>query len=117
MPNSTPGLIEAAIAVLAKLWPGMVGGVIALKFHQDQTTFLGRAFVLLASIALSAVFGPALNELLNVETPYLQSAISSLVALFGLFVIGEVIQAIQEIKLGEIIGDFVRRLLGVGGKK
>jgi hypothetical protein len=115
VPNQFAGLLEAAIAALAKLMPGILGALIALRFHQE-TSFWGRMFVLICSVILSTALGPAINEALEILTPQRQAAVHFLVGLFGLFVVSEVIKAIKEIGLAEIARDLLRKVLGIGRK-
>ena len=64
---------------------------------------------------LSGIFGPAVVELFDIDTPYLQSAVSVLVAIFGLMVIGEAVKAVREVGLSSFLRDFMRRIFGTGG--
>ena len=104
-----------AAAVCAKLWPGLVGALFAMKFQPDGASALDRAFAGLSSVLLSGIFGPALIEIFDVETPYAQHSVIALVAIFGLIVIGEAVKAIREVGFALFLRDWLRRIFGVGG--
>lgn len=115
MPDARPDLWEMFAALCTKLWPGLVGALVAMRFQPDGASGLDRAFAGLSSVLLSGIFGPAIIEIFNVDTPYAQAAVSALVAIFGLIVIGEAVKAIREVGWASFIRDWMRRIFGVGG--
>lgn len=102
-------------AVCVNLWPGLVGALIAMKFQPIGASLLDRMSVGISSVLLSGIFGPAFNEMFNVDTPTAQAAVKALVAIFGITVIGEAVKAIREVGLSTFLRDWMRRIFGVGG--
>lgn len=115
MPDSRQDLWALAVALCTKLWPGIVGALIAMRFQPEGASVWDRAFTGLASVFLAGIFGPAFVELFNIDTPYLQAAVGALVAIFGLIIIGEAVKAIREVGFAMFLRDWLRRIFGVGG--
>lgn len=115
MNDTPPGAWAFISALCAKLWPGLVGALFAMKFQPDGASLLDRAFAGVSSVLLSGIFGPALIEVFDVRTSAMQACVNALVAIFGLIVIGEVVKAIREVGFSGFLRDWMRRIFGVGG--
>lgn len=115
MADTNPTLIEAAAAAAAKLWPGLLGSLVALRWLPKETTKFDRAIAAIGGFAASSLVGPAIAEIAGVNSVRIESGIVFVVGLFGMAVVGELMSAIKEIGLPELARDFVRKLLRIGG--
>lgn len=115
MPDQAGELWPQVWAVLFELWPGLVGALFAMRFQPAETSLMDRAYGGASSVLLSGVFGPALSEVFGIDQPASQIAVSVLVGIFGLIVIGEAVKAVREVGLATFMRDWLRRIFGVGG--
>ena len=107
-----PGLWDTVAQAAAKLWPGLAGALVALRWLPSETTRLDRAIAAIGGFAAAANVGPALAEVSGVASVRVEAGIVFATGLFGMALAGEVLRALKEIQLGTIIGDWLRRLLG-----
>lgn len=115
MADTNPTMIEAAIAAAAKLWPGLLGSLVALRWLPVDTTKLDRAIAAIGGFAAASTVGPMIAELSGVQSVRIESGIVFVVGLFGMAVVGELMAAIKEVGIGSIAGSWIRKLLGLGG--
>jgi hypothetical protein len=104
-----------ASGLFSSIWPGLVGALIAMYSERDTARPADLVFTGLSRILLSAIFGPALCVVFKIETPAPQAAVSALVAIFGLNIIGEAVKAIREVGLAEFFRGLLRRIVGTRG--
>lgn len=87
---------------------GALGSVVALKFAPGLS-WLERA-TNVGSGALIAGYGaPAVNEYLRVTTPGLVSGCAFILGLVGMSLVASVLQAVRDLKLGDIVSWITRR--------
>lgn len=106
------GIWDTVAQAAAKLWPGLAGAVVALRWLPVETTRVDRAIAAVGGFAAAANIGPALAEVSGVASVRVEAGIVFAVGLFGMALAGEVIRALKEVQLGTIVGDWLRRLLG-----
>jgi len=115
MADTNPTTIEAAIAAAAKLWPGLLGSLVALRWLPKETTRLDRAVAAIGGFAAASTVGPMIAELSGVQSVRIESGIVFVVGLFGMAVVGELMTAIKEVGIPVLARDFVRKVLRIGG--
>lgn len=109
----TDGLVEAALGVYGRLWPSLLGAVIALYFHPAGATRSDRLFAGAASVGVSVLFGPWLIEYYEVDSETLARTIHGALALFGLTAIGQVFESLRELGLPAMVRQWARRRFGL----
>lgn len=77
----------------AKLWPGLAGAVVALRWLPVETTRVDRAIAAVGGFAAAANIGPALAEVSGVASVRVEAGIVFAVGLFGMASAGEAIRA------------------------
>lgn len=113
MADATPNVLDALGAVAGKLGPGILGSLIALRWLPESTTRLDRLIAVVGGIASSAYFGQAIAELAGVNSQGLANGIAFACGLFGMAFVGETMQAIKEVGLGQIVGDGLRQIFRI----
>lgn len=114
MADTSPTLIETAIAAAAKLWPGLLGSLIALRWLPTETTRIDRAIAAIGGFAAASTVGPMIAELSGIGSPRIESGIVFVIGLFGMAVVGELMRTIKEVGLPTIVRDFIRKLFRLG---
>ena len=112
----TDALLEHGAALYARLWPALLGAVVALYFHPAESTRIDQVFAFAASVGTSVLFAPAFIAYFEVETDALVRAVHGAVALFGLTAVGQVIAGLRELRLAAMLGEALRRRFGLGGR-
>lgn len=88
--------------------PGALGAVVALRFAPG-ITWGERAFNVAAGAACAGYVSPAITDWLHITSAGMQSGVSFGVGMFGLSLAAAALQAIRELKLGEIISGWISR--------
>lgn len=110
-----PGFWDTAVTAFAKLWPGLAGAVVALRWLPVETTRLDRFVAALGGFAAAANLGPALAEVVGVSSVRVEAGIVFAVGLFGMAIAGEVITAVKDVQAAGIIRDLIRKFFRLGG--
>lgn len=100
--------IDPESALRSHFTVGAVGSVVALRFAPG-TSWQERIFNVASGSACAGYCAPALVEWFHIVSPGLSSAIAFGVGMFGLSVAAAVMQAIRELRLGEIVTGWLRR--------
>ncbi|CAB3972370.1 MULTISPECIES: holin [Burkholderia] len=109
MAEPTTSAIAAAGALLAKIVPGAIGSLIALRFIGDGLTGRQKAMSFVTGAAFSYFIAPAIVVWCGITDSGAQQAIGFLVGLFGLAIAKELF---KEINNADFIGALKRRFLG-----
>jgi hypothetical protein len=112
MPGEQHGVLDTVAQAAAKLWPGLAGALVALRWLPVESSRMDRAIAAVGGFAAASNIGPALAEVSGVASVRVEAGIVFAVGLFGMALAGEVIRALKDAQLGAIIGDWLRRLLG-----
>ena len=88
--------------------PGALGAVVALRFAPG-ITWKERAFNVAAGAMCAGYLSPAIADWLHISGAGMQSGLSFGVGMFGLSLAAAAMQAIRELKLGEIIAGWISR--------
>jgi hypothetical protein len=115
MADANPTLIDAFAAAVAKLWPGLLGSLIALRWLPAETTRTDRAIAAIGGFAAASTVGPMIADLSGVQSVRIESGIVFVVGLFGMAVVGELMSAIKEVGIPTLARDFIRKLFRLGG--
>ncbi|OXJ17383.1 holin [Burkholderia sp. HI2500] len=109
MAEPTTSVLAAAGALLAKVIPGAVGSLIALRFIGDGLSGRQKAVSFVSGAAVSYFIGPLIVTWFGISDSGAQQAIGFLVGLFGLAVTKELF---KEINNADFIGALKRRIFG-----
>lgn len=109
MAEPTTSVLAAAGALLAKVVPGAVGSLIALRFIGDGLSGRQKAVSFASGAAVSYFIGPLIVAWFGISDNGAQQAIGFLVGLFGLAITKELF---KEINNADFIGALKRRFLG-----
>lgn len=115
MPAEQPGIWDTAVAAFAKLWPGLAGAIVALRWLPVETTRLDRFLAAIGGFAASANLGPAIAEVVGVASVRVEAGVIFATGLFGMAIAGEVIQAVKEVQAASIVRDLIRKFFRLGG--
>lgn len=107
------GLGDALTAIAAKIVPGVVGSIVALRGLPPDSTWLQRVTAVGGGAAAAWYLAPAINDWAGIASKNIEGALSFLVGAFAMVVIGEVHSAIREMQLAAIARDALRRLLRI----
>lgn len=110
-PDPQTGLLDSALAFAAKLWPGVAGSLIALRWQPSDSTRIDRALSALIGVVLAMIFGPMVSELAHVSSPNVQQGIGAVIGMFGLVIVGQLMSTLKEIQLGALVSDWLRAFL------
>ena len=110
-----PGFWDTVTQMAAKLWPGLAGAVVALRWLPVETTRVDRAIAAVGGFAAAANIGPALAEVSGVASVRVEAGIVFAVGLFGMAVAGEIISTVKQLQLAEIARDAIRKIFRIGG--
>lgn len=113
MPDKGFGWWETVLTLAAKLWPGILGSLVALRWLPAESTRLDRAISGIGGFGAASTVGPMIAEIAGVNSVRIEAGIVFVVGLFGMAVVGEIMRAMKEIGLGSIISAWIRRILGV----
>lgn len=113
MPETTPGFFEAMTGAAAKLWPGLVGSLVALRWLPADATRFDRFIGAIGGFAAAANVGPMIAEFAGVHSQSIEGGIAFIVGLFGMAIAGELMVGLREIRIGQIVGSWIRKILGV----
>lgn len=106
------GIWDTVVQAAAKLWPGLAGALVALRWLPVDSTRWDRFFAAIGGFVAAANLGPAISDIVGISSQRVEAGIVFAVGLFGMALAGEVIRALKEVQLGTIVGDWLRRLLG-----
>lgn len=115
MPGEQQGFWDTVVQGAAKLWPGLAGALVALRWLPVDTTRLDRFFAAIGGFVAAVNLGPAISEVVGVSSQRVESGIVFAVGLFGMAVAGELISAIKDMQFAEIARDAIRRIFRIGG--
>lgn len=111
MANETQSLIDGLGALMAKLWPGVLGSIVALRGMPADSTWGSRALSFFGGMGTSVVVTPGLCEWLGVSSQSIFALLSFLVGAFSMVVIGELTATVREVGLPAIVRDWIRKFL------
>jgi hypothetical protein len=107
------GMIEVILAAMTKLWPGLFGALVALRWQPADATRLDRAIAGFGGFAASMYVGPLISEVVGISSLRVEAGVIFLVGLFSMVVAGEIMLAARSVGLGEIARDWIRSVLRV----
>lgn len=113
MADTNPTVWESALAALWKLWPGIAGALIALRWQPAEATRFDRAVSAVSGFLAAIYVAPLIVEVANVSSYRIESGIVFLTGLFSMVVVGEIMLAIKNMELGTILGDWIRTILRI----
>ncbi|RQR87627.1 MULTISPECIES: holin [unclassified Burkholderia] len=109
MAEPTTSALAAVAALLAKIVPGAVGSLIALRFIGDGLTGRQKALSFVSGAAFSYYVGPWIVSQFAITDSGAQQAIGFLIGLFGLAITKELF---KEINNADFLGALKRRIFG-----
>lgn len=110
-----PGIWDTVTQMAAKLWPGLAGAVVALRWLPVETTRVDRFFAAIGGFVAAVNLGPAISEVVGVTSQRVESGIVFATGLFGMAVAGEIIATVKQLQLAEIARDAIRKIFRIGG--
>ena len=111
MADANLTLGEALAALGAKLIPGVIGSIVALRGLPPDSTLLQRATAVGGGVAAAFYLAPAIHEWTGMASRNFEGALSFLVGAFSMVVIGEITSTIRELQLAVIARDTLRKFL------
>lgn len=102
---------EALVALAAKLGPGILGSLVALRGLPPDSTWGQRATAVGGGAAAAWYLAPAINDWAGIASKNIEGALSFLVGAFAMVVIGEATSTIRELQLAVIARDALRKFL------
>jgi hypothetical protein len=102
---------EALVALAAKLGPGILGSIVALRGLPPDATWGQRFTAVGGGVAATYYLAPAIHEWTGMASRNMEGALAFLVGAFAMVVIGEVTETIREVQLAAIARDALRKLL------
>ena len=93
------------------LTAGLAGAVVGLRFAPGLSWVERIANVFAGSMCAGFV-GPATSEMFNLTSNSMQSALAFAIGMFGMSIAAAIFQALRDIKLTEIITDWLSRNKG-----
>lgn len=113
MSDTTPPLWETALGALWKLWPGIAGALIALRWQPAEATRVDRAVSAVSGFLAAIYVAPLIVEVASVSSYRIEAGIVFLTGLFSMVVVGELMLAVKSLALGQIVGDWLRSILRI----
>lgn len=110
-----PGLLDTAVTAFAKLWPGLAGAIVALRWLPVETTRTDRFFAAIGGFVTAANLGPAISDGVGISSQRVEAGIVFAVGLFGMAAAGELISTLKELQLAEFVRDALRKIFRIGG--
>lgn len=107
-----PPDIDLPAAARHPLVAGLAGALIGLRFAPGAG-WLDRLINVVSGGAIAGYVGPAAAEFLALPSPAARSALGFALGLFGISLATVLMQALRDLKLGEILAE---RLRGDSGK-
>lgn len=104
---------EALAALVAKLGPGVLGSIVALRGLPPDATWGQRVTAVGGGVAAAYYLAPAIHEWTGMVSRNSEGALSFLVGAFAMVVLGELTTAIRELQLAPILRDSLRRFLRI----
>lgn len=114
MPGEQQGFWDTVVQGTAKLWPGLAGALVALRWLPVDTTRIDRFFAAIGGFVAAVNLGPAISEVVG-ATQRVESGIVFATGLFGMAVAGELIATLKGMELGEFVKDALRKIFRIGG--
>ena len=111
MQGDHESLAETLGALLAKLGPGILGSIAALRGLPPDATWGQRLTAFLGGAAAAYYVAPALYEWTGGSSASIEGFLAFVVGTFSMVVIGELTIAIREVQLAPILRDAIRRFL------
>lgn len=102
---------EALVALAAKLGPGVLGSIVALRGLPPDATWGQRVTAVGGGVAAAYYLAPAIHEWTGMSSRNFEGALSFLVGAFAMVVIGEATSTIRELQLAVIARDALRKFL------
>jgi uncharacterized membrane protein len=102
---------EALVALAAKLGPGILGSIVALRGLPPDSTLAQRATAVGGGVAAAYYLAPAIHEWTGIASRNFEGALAFLVGAFSMVVIGEITSTIRELQLAVIARDTLRKFL------
>ena len=115
MAGEQQGIWDAVATAAAKLWPGLAGALVALRWLPVETTRTDRFFAAIGGFMAAANLGPAISEIVGISSQRVEAGIVFAVGLFGMAVAGELISTLKELQLAEFVRDALRKIFRIGG--
>lgn len=115
MAGEQQGLWDTVAQAAAKLWPGLAGALVALRWLPVDTTRADRFFAAIGGLVAAANLGPAISEIVGISSQRVEAGIVFAVGLFGMAVAGELIQTVRELQLAALARDAIRKIFRIGG--
>lgn len=115
MAGEQQGIWDTVATAAAKLWPGLAGALVALRWLPVDTTRLDRFFAAIGGFVAAVNLGPAISEVVGVASQRVESGIVFATGLFGMAVAGEIISTVKQLQLAEIARDAIRKIFRIGG--
>lgn len=109
MAEPATSAVAAIAALLAKIVPGAIGSLIALRFIGDGLSGRQKAVSFVSGAAVSYFIGPLIVGWFRITDSGAQQAIGFLIGLFGLAITKELF---KEINNADFIGALKRRIFG-----
>lgn len=109
------GLWDTVAQAAAKLWPGLAGAVVALRWLPVETTRVDRFFAAIGGFMAAANLGPAISDVIGIGSQRVEAGIVFATGLFGMAVAGELISTIKELQLAALARDAIRKIFRIGG--
>lgn len=102
---------EALATLAAKLGPGVLGSIVALRGLPPDATWGQRVTAVGGGVAAAFYLAPAIHEWTGMASRNMEGALSFLVGAFAMVVIGEVHATIRDVQLAVIARDALRKFL------
>lgn len=109
--STEPTLWEGFLLAMAKLWPGLAGALIALRWQPAEATRVDRAISAVSGFVSAVYVAPLIVEVAAVSSQRIEAGIAFLVGLFSMVVVGELMLAVRSLALAEIARDAIRAVL------
>ena len=109
------GLWDAVLLAASKLWPGLAGALVALRWLPVETTRTDRFFAAIGGFVAAANLGPAISDVVGISSQRVEAGIVFATGLFGMAVAGEILATLKQLQLAEIARDAIRKIFRIGG--
>lgn len=110
-----PGLWDTVLQAAAKLWPGLAGALVALRWLPVDSTRWDRFFAAIGGFVAAANLGPAISDIVGISSQRVEAGIVFATGLFGMAVAGEILATLKQLQLAEIARDAIRKIFRIGG--
>lgn len=108
------GIWDTVAQAAAKLWPGLAGALVALRWLPVETTRTDRFFAAIGGFVAAVNLGPAISDAVGISSQRVEAGIVFAVGLFGMAVAGELISTLKELQLAEFVRDALRKIFRIG---